>query len=193
MAVITISRQLGSLGCDIADAVAGSLGYRKVWKGLINQAARRSRTPSMALDMLDDLGLFGLKPSESEEKAYLDAIRELIEELARADNVLIVGRGGQAVLHGWPNCLHLRIIAPLQVRVERLVARHGISPEAALARIKASDRRRKRFVERAYQVDWSNPTLYDLVINTASLDVAQVAGLVCHTMSSMVGITQKTS
>ena len=99
MAVITLSRQLGSLGCDIADAVVQRLGYRKAWRGLINQAARRARTPEMALEMLDELGLLGIKPPLSAEKEYLAAIRELIEELARDDNVLIVGRGGQAVLH----------------------------------------------------------------------------------------------
>jgi cytidylate kinase len=188
MAVITVSRQLGSLGCDIADAVARQLGYQKVWRGLINKAARRARTPGMALDMLDDLGLLGLKPSLSEEKAYLGAIRELIEELARAGDVLIVGRGGQAVLRGWPDSLHVRIIAPLDVRVERLVGRHGISAEAALARIQASDRRRVRFVEDAYHVDWNDPALYDLVLNTASLDVARAAGLICHAVTSMAGV-----
>jgi len=185
MAVITVSRQLGSLGCDIADAVAQRLGYRKVWKGLINQAARRARTPEMALDILDDLGLLGLKPSLSEEKAYLDSIRELIEEFARAGNVLIVGRGGQAVLRGWPNTLHVRIIAPLDIRVERLVQRHGISAKAALARVQASDRRRKRFVERAYHVDWGDPSLYDLVLNTASLDIARTTELICFAATTM--------
>ena len=190
MAVITVSRQLGSLGCDIADAVAGQLGYRKVWRGLINQAARRARTPGMALDLLDDLGLLGMSPSPSEEKAYLNAVRELIEEHARAGNVLIVGRGGQAVLRGWPDSLHVRIIAPLDVRAERLVARHGISALAALARIRASDRRRKRFVERAYHVDWNDPALYDLVLNTASLDVTRAAGLICHAVASMAGVKE---
>lgn len=185
MAVITVSRQLGSLGCDIADAVAQRLGYRKVWRGLINQAARRARTPEMALDILDDLGLLGLKPSLSEEKAYLDSIRELIEEFATAGNVLIVGRGGQAVLRGWPNTLHVRIIAPLDVRVERLVQRHGISAQAALARVQASDRRRKRFVERAYHVDWGDPSLYDLVLNTASLDIARTTELICFAATAM--------
>jgi cytidylate kinase len=190
MAVITVSRQLGSLGCDIADAVAQRLGYRKIWRGLINQAARRARTPEMALDILDDLGLFGLKPSLSVEKAYLDAIRELIEELARADNVLIVGRGGQSVLRGWPNTLHVRIIAPLDVRVERLVQRHGITARAALAQVRASDRRRKQFIERAYNVDWNDPTLYDLVLNTASLGVAGASGLICHAVTSMAGVKE---
>lgn len=187
MAVITLSRQLGSLGCDIADAVAQRLGYRVAWRGLINQAARQARTPEMALEMLDELGLLGLKPSLSAQKAYLDAIRELIEDLARDGNVLIVGRGGQAVLHGWPDTLHTRIIAPLDVRMERLAARHGISAEAALAQIRASDRRRKRFVERAYHVDWADQALYDLVINTVSLDVPGSAGLICQAVTSMAG------
>lgn len=187
MAVITVSRQLGSLGSDIAGAVAQQLGYRVAWKGLINQAARQARTPEMALEMLDELGLLGLKPSLSAEKAYLHAIRELIEELARGDNVLIVGRGGQAVLQGWPNTLHVRIIAPLEVRVQRLAERHAIPAEAALAQIRASDRRRKRFVQHAYHVDWGDPALYDLVINTASLDVARSASLVCQAVTSRVG------
>ena len=82
MAVITVSRQLGSLGCDIANAVSQQLGYRVAWRGLINQAARQARTPEMALEMLDELGLLDIKPSWSAQKAYLVAVRELIEELA---------------------------------------------------------------------------------------------------------------
>jgi cytidylate kinase len=141
----------------------------------------------MALEMLDELGLLGVKPSLSAQKAYLDAIRELIEELARADNVLIVGRGGQAVLQGWPNTLHIRIIAPLEVRVQRLVERHAITAEAALAQIRTSDRRRKRFVEHAYQVNWGDPALYDLVINTGVLDITRSASLICQAVTSMAG------
>lgn len=187
MAVITVSRQLGSLGSDIVNSVAQQLSYRVAWRGLINQAARQARTPEMALEMLDELGLLGIKPSLSAEKAYLDAVRELIEELARADNALIVGRGGQAVLHGWPNTLHIRIIAPLEIRVGRLVERQAIPAEAAAAQIRASDRRRKRFVEHAYHVDWDDPALYDLVINTGALDVARSASLICHVVTSMAG------
>jgi cytidylate kinase len=187
MAVITVSRQLGSLGCDIAGSVAERLGYRMVLRELINQAARQARTPEMALEMLDDLGLLGVKPSSSAEKAYLDAIRELIVEFARDDNVVIVGRGGQSVLHGSPNTLHVRIVAPLDVRVRRLVERQAISAEAALAQIRASDRRRKRFVEHAYHVDWADPAFYDLVINTAFFDVAQATSLICHAVSSVAG------
>jgi cytidylate kinase len=186
MAVITVSRQLGSLGCEIANSVAQRLGYRMVWRELINQAARQARTPEMALEMLDELGLLGLRPSLSTEKAYLNAVRELIEELAGAGNVLIVGRGGQSVLRGWPNTLHVRLIAPLDVRVQRLVERQAITAEAALAQIRASDRRRKRFVEHAYHVDWGDPDLYDLVINTAFVDVAQSTSLICHAVNSMV-------
>jgi cytidylate kinase len=188
MAVITISRQLGSLGCDIADAVVQRLGYRKAWRGLINQAARRARTPEMALEMLDELGLLGIKPPLSAEKEYLDAIRELIKELARDDNILIVGRGGQAVLRDWSNTLHVRVIAPLDVRVNRLVAQQGIPEDAALAQIRTSDRRRKRFVERAYHVDWGDPTLYDLVLNTRSLDVPGAAELIFQAVASMAEI-----
>jgi cytidylate kinase len=65
--------------------------------------------------------------------------------------------------------------------------RQSIPAEAALAQIGASDRRRKHFVEHAYHVDWNDPALYDLMINTASLDVPRSASLICHVVNSMTG------
>jgi len=94
MAVITVSRQLGSLGCDIANSVAQRLGYRMVWRKLINQAARQARTPEMALEMLDELGLLGLRPSLSTAKDPLSSdviISALKGCILRTENPLALG------------------------------------------------------------------------------------------------------
>src|SRR5689334_11385485 len=99
MATITISRQLGSQGDEIAQAVAERLGYRVIYRELINEAARRAETPAMALAVLDVLGLLDAHPSTKEVAAYQVAMRELIQELAERGKVIIIGRAGCVLLN----------------------------------------------------------------------------------------------
>ncbi len=179
MAVVTLSRQLGSLGFETAQLVAQRTGYRLVWRELINQAARRAGAPEVALAVIDELNLLGLKPSTADMQAYLSAVRTVMEELADAGNVVIVGRAGQIILANRPGTLHVRVTAPVSVRVERLEQRQGISMEAARAQIDASDRYHQNYFKRYYKLPWDGPGLYDLVINTAQLNIEDAAEIIC--------------
>jgi cytidylate kinase len=116
MAVMTISRQMGSLGSEIARLVAERLGYRLVWRELINQAARRSGAPEAALAAIDELGLLDMCPSPRACRAYRAAVKQVIDELAAEGNCVILGRAGQVLLKGVPGCLHVRLIAPVPTR-----------------------------------------------------------------------------
>jgi hypothetical protein len=62
MAVITISRQMGSLGREISEEIARSLNYRVVWREVINEAAKRAGAPDVALATIDELDLLGIRP-----------------------------------------------------------------------------------------------------------------------------------
>jgi CMP/dCMP kinase len=177
---ITISRQFGSLGRTTAKAVADTLGWRLVQRELINQAARQARTPEMALAMLDDLGLLGFKPSAADHSAYRKAVAQVMDELVEQGNVVIVGRAGQIVLHGNPLVMHVRLIAPKTVRCERIAEAYGVPLEAARAQVEASDRRRKSYCRRYYQINVDDPQLYDLVINTHRLTAEAAAQLICQ-------------
>lgn len=187
MAVITFSRQLGSLGTGIAEAVALRLGYRVVARDLINQAARRAGAPEVALAMLDDLGLFGYCPSPRDCRAYRKAVGEVMQELAAEGNVVIVGRGGQVILRDHPDALHVRVIAPVALRAARISERRHVSRRAALAQVKASDASHQDYLSRFYRVEWDEPELYDLVVNTARLDVPAATGGVCAMLEHRLG------
>ena len=169
MNVVTISRQLGSLGFEIAQSLAEQLGYRLVWRELINQAAIRAGSPEVALAMIDELNLLGICPPPEKCRAYFEAVEKVLHELADQGEVVIVGRGGQLVLRGHPQVLHVRIVAPLEVRVDRVAASKSVSPKAALAQIKASDRTRRLYFQKFYQADWDEPTLYDLILNSGRI------------------------
>ena len=82
MAVITVSRQYGSLGNVVVNMVAQRLGYRVAMRDLINQAALRAGSPVVALAVIDELHLLGISPTSEEYQAYIRAVQTVIEELA---------------------------------------------------------------------------------------------------------------
>lgn len=106
-----------------------------------------------------------------------------MHELADRDNVVIVGRAGQVILHDRPNVLHVRIIAPIALRAERLASQQHISLDAAEAQVQASDRFRRDYLRRTYHARWDDPDLYDLVVNTAHWTVPDAAQVIISALN----------
>ena len=182
MSAITISRQLGSLGDEVAQAISARTGYRIISRELINQAARQAGVPEVALATIDDLNLLGLRPSTADRHAYHQAISTLMHSVVDSGQMIIIGRAGQIILQDHPQVLHVKVIAPAELRSTRIARSEGISLENARARISASDKSRRSYLSRYYHVRWDDPELYDVMINTARLDPDQAACLVCQAL-----------
>lgn len=182
MSTITISRQFGSLGDEVAQAVAEKLHYRLVSRDLINQAAIRCGAPEMALAVIDDLGLLQMHPSFRARRAFLATIDKVVKEINEEGSVVIVGRAGQMILRNHPQVLHVKVIAPSKVRADRIASLLGIPLDAALAQISASDRSRRNYLKRYYRARWDDPELYDLIVNTARILPEQAADIICKTL-----------
>jgi cytidylate kinase len=181
MATITISRQLGSLGDEVAQAIATPY-YRVVCRELINQAAIQCGSPEIALSVIDDLGLLGFHPSTKNRQAFFGVLSTVMEQYANEGNYVIVGRAGQMILRARPDVFHVKVIAPIDVRGSRLATQQQISYEASLAQISASDQTRRNYLRRYYQAKWDDPELYDLIVNTARLAPERAACLICEAM-----------
>jgi cytidylate kinase len=179
MPIITLSRELGSRGDDIAVGVTEKLNLRLVGRDLLNQAARQAGVPEVALAEIDELGLLGVKPSREALQRYRSTVEGVMSGLADAGNVMLVGRGSQIVLAGRAGVLHVRIIAPLAMRARCVQERCHVSAEAAAARIEASDRARAGYLRRTYGARWDDPMLYALTLNTARLAVENAVDLLC--------------
>jgi cytidylate kinase len=197
MTAVTVSRQLGSFGTQIARGVAQRFGYRMVWREVINEAARRAGAPEAALAMIDDLGLLDVDLHPEASRAYEQAVREVMQDLVSEGDVVIVGRAGQVILAGGPDVLHVRVIAPLAIRVERIALMQNIPTAAARAQVKQSDRTRRDHLRGYHGVDWNDPRLYDLVLNTERLTVEGGVDVVCQALlarrdkSSDAGTTEE--
>lgn len=179
MPVITLSREMGSRGDEIAQATAERLGLQLAGREVINRAAREAGAPEVALAEIDELGLLGVKPNAAALALYDEKTAQVVTELAAAGDVLIMGRAGQVALAGWPGVLHVRIIAPRDQRIARVQARGNIPAAVAAARVDAADRARATYLRRHGDARWDDPALYDLVINMAQMDVTTAVELIC--------------
>ena len=127
-----------------------------------------------------------MNPSTKEWRAYQSQVEHIIHELANEGDVVIVGRGGQVVLRDQPDILHLRVVAPLEIRRTWLQQERNISASAALTWLEKSSQTRNRYLQRCYKVQVDDPTLYHLVINIGMIEMSQAVNLVIQTFQAVV-------
>lgn len=193
MRAITVSREYGSGGGEIAARLAQRLGWRLVDHHLVAQVAaaldepeehadaRDERPSGLLAHLVDAVQLIapwsGAVPGVTAEEAHrrhYQALCEVVRSAADAGKVVIVGRGSQAMLAGRRDVLNLRVIAPFERRVAYVVAREGLAEEAAKTRIRTKDRDRAVWLQTFEGLQPNDPHLYDLIVNTGviPLDVA---------------------
>ena len=100
---------------------------------------------------------------------YLHLVQQMIRALAVQGRVVIMGRGAQVVLRGTPRTLHVRTVSPLEMRIHRVGQDEGIGEREAARRIRRRDAAAARYIAHYYRVNWNDPLLYHLVLNTAAL------------------------
>jgi len=246
MAIITVSRELGSSGYVVAARAAEILGYEFVDTQVISSISLITRVPEEIIIKCDELcdgpskafveKLIHYYPAlssfrkllnldnyyrdgatsqtyqsrmegvvtpldenpllrsvlSSSEKVeakvkwecasdkYRHYLEMAINDLAKADNQVFIGRATQMILRDLPNAYHVRVIAPLEVRVQKAMELMKATEAEALALIKETDANRKKFIQESYKVDWADSFLYDLVINTGRVNIEHAAKAVAE-------------
>lgn len=167
MAIITVSREMGTGAYQIASDVAQRLKYTLIDGPRIKSlAAKYGLTPEV-LQMVDEKPPSYVTAEDRKRAASLNAIELIILDLARKGNVVVYGRGGQDLLKECKNLLRLRFIADFEERVERFAEREWIDPDMARSLIRRSDHQRGGFIHFYFDRDWHDPNNYDLVFNTS--------------------------
>lgn len=109
---------------------------------------------------------------------YLDLVTSVILEQAANGQAMIVGRGGQMILHGRPGVLHVQVVAKFETRVYNIIQREGVKWREAAHRVRLADEQRAGYMRRFYNVDWLDSALYDLVINTDQIPCDAAAEII---------------
>src|SRR5919201_3847329 len=193
MAVITISRHPGSLGDTIARALAERLRYRLVERGELVRLAERIGGPDVAWDRAPELR--ERSPSfwerlNEERRRYASVLRRVTTHLAEEDNVVIAGLGAGQLLKGLGNVLRLQIIAPMDVRIERVMERGFDDTPGPMSRdrardvIRHTDREASGYMRYLFNIDWMEPQHWDLVINTGRFTVPEAVEILASIAES---------
>ncbi len=183
MPIITVSRQLGSLGDEISQKVAQILRYEFVDKDKIAKALATYGFPEPDLEKFDEKKPPLWDSLQIQRRKFLHFLQAVIFDFARKDNVILAGRGGQVLLKNLPGVLHVRVLAPVEDRVRRLL-KVGGDEKQALRALRRSDRDSAGFIRSFFDVDWNDPALYDLVINTQKVSVETAVNLILQSIQS---------
>ncbi|MCX5909458.1 MAG: cytidylate kinase family protein, partial [Deltaproteobacteria bacterium] len=171
MSVITISRQLGSLGTEVAQAVANRLNYQYVDKEKIGKALSGYGLPALQIEKFDEKKPPFWNSFQMQKSRFQHCLAAVIYDFARKGKAVIVGRGGQVLLRNLPGVLHVRMVAPLEVRLKRIMTLEGGDEKKSTQILHRSDRDSAGFLHSFFDTDWEEQSLYDLIINTHKLSV----------------------
>lgn len=190
MAIITISREMGSGGIPIAHKVAEKLGYTLIDGESIMAAAEAYGLSPEAVEQADEKPPHFVDTLDSKQFFDLHLIELIILEAALKGNVIIYGRGGQDLLQDVSNVLRVRIIAPFEDRVERWAEREWLDPDRARFLVRKSDQQRAGFIKYYFDRDWEESIHYDLVVNTQRLSLDSAVKIICEGVKdeNLVGV-----
>jgi cytidylate kinase len=166
MPIVALTREYGSGATSIAMKVAEGLGYEYVRDQVTREAAEAF---GVAEDEL--IAVVESKPGFWESLAEAARVEfalvaSEVYRLAEQDNVVIMGRWATLLLREISHCLRVRLCAPPEARVPRVMARRSVGREEALELMRKADEGASARVQQFFGARWGDPLLYDLVINT---------------------------
>lgn len=197
MRAVTISREYGSGGGEVARRIAQQLGWRLVDHEIVVRVARTLGMSEAEAEARDEhtegfisrllRSMQNVDPNltmgapvipvspEREQEDYQQALSDVVKAAVNDGHVVIVGRSSQALLAERRDVLHVRVIAPLAARVSYVMQREGLDQREAEERIQLKDRDRMRYLQTTQNLQSEDPHLYDLVVNSAILDLDSIA------------------
>jgi len=179
MALITITKTMGCGAGAIGHHVAEKLGFE-----LFNDERFRGEALKLGLSEEDISRFDGKRPGffdrlrSNKPERFRELMESLVYQVANHGNAVIVGHASQVLLHDFECAFHVFCSCSEASRVKRIAAKTGINEEDAKKIIRKADLAQDHFMRTIYSLDWREPTLYDLVVNTDKLGGDYAAQLI---------------
>jgi len=205
MAVITISKEYATDSEKVALKLAKKLGYEYIGKKLAAQIAKdlnlsegevetfRHTSQSRILRFMDKYTCSLVQKVVDREHGCLDdenyysSTKKLVENLYVEDNVIILGWGGQCILRGKPNTLHVRLKKDDALKIKEVMKEKKISEKAAKEIIEREERDSSSYIKHYFNEDWNDTRLYDLVIDMTQNSVDQAVDMIHDHLMHKIG------
>ncbi len=178
MPIITISRGSFSGGKKLAECLSRRLGFRTIDRDVIVQRAATYGVSGQELQEALEKPPSFLERFQHKRYRYLAILQAALAEEVCPGKVIYHGHAGHLLLKGGSPVLRVRVIAPLEMRIQMAQERLNVGRNEALAYIKKVDEQRRRWTQFLYGVDWTDASLYDLVINLEHIDIPHACQIV---------------
>jgi len=183
MLLITISRQTGSLGDEIAANLAQQLNIPLITRDF----ALRKWFPDVAskheLHMLGESSNFYVNLS-SEGTSFAKYLEKRLRDFTQNNSAVISGMGAEIIFAKNTQALHVKILSSLEVRTERIMKINNLVEKDAERIIEIADRKHSRYLRTIYHTNWSDPLNYHLILNTDFLTVEESTSLISHLINT---------
>ncbi len=192
---LVVSRQRGSEGDRIAHLVGERLGWHVFDREIVDAIAERAHVREQLMasvgqetrETWDRTWKTELAPQDIGYEDYLRCLRQVVLTLGHHGDVVVLGRGAQYLLPG-RSALRVRVVAPLELRVQRVAEREKISLLEADAQVCKFDSEQAEFISKCFNQDLDSPLGYDLILNTASIRIECAAELVLLGLRDKLGL-----
>lgn len=177
MAIITISRQMSSLGDEIAETVARRLGWELITRKTLLQLFFSSIVPANDLYMLNESSRY-FHNLYKDQETYKEHLERAMRAYAGDHSAVLIGFGSQIIFAGDKDAIHVRVVAPQSIRVTRVKKQYHVSDGEAAQILTTADRKHKKFVAIVFGADLAETAHYHLTLNTENLSVDECASTI---------------
>jgi hypothetical protein len=179
MAILTISREFGSGGREIGQAVASVLNYEYIDKQNILSDLRSAGNEWEKWGRsLDEHCPTIWEKYDWSFRGFSALLQSCILDHALRGKVVIMGRGGNFLLKDIPSALRVRIIAPVEKRIERIMIRDAVDRDTSKWLVEKTDNERACFIRSIYGKEWDDPNEYDIICDTGKRDEKEIIKLI---------------
>ena len=178
MYFITISEMIGTEGEKIAREVAQKMGYPYYGREELFKAAEEAGLLSDVQKMESKSPPLLEKYFSDKPRIYLDRFQSVVYDVAKKGNAVFLGKGSQLLLNSFECALHVLVIGGMEKRIKRVMEENKVEREVAEKIIQTSDHDKRGFLRYAFDREWLDPQLYDLVLNTDILGIDSAVNLV---------------
>jgi cytidylate kinase len=193
ISIITVSREPGSGGRIIASRLAEKLGIDIFHQEVINEMAKSADVSEKLVETLDERGLSILEDWISSlvherhlwPDRYMQHLMKVVGTIGKHGRAVVVGRGANFILPPEKR-FAVRIVADQTWRIQNVAKEFDITPGEAKRRVMRTESDRRAFIRKYFNADIADPTNYDLVVNTATLDLDDTVKVI----SSALGLVE---
>jgi cytidylate kinase len=177
--LITVSGEPGSKGSIVAEGIATKLEFDLFNREIIKEIAKSVKMSNTVIETLEEERLSGLedfiallvRDQYLHPNSYLEHLMKVIGTIGKHGHAVIVGRGANFILPS-ESRFSVRVVVPLDVRVQNVANMFGVSLDQAKQRVIRRESKRRAFIRHSFNADVRDPLNYDLTINTGKLSTA---------------------